>query len=107
MSGISDRTVYYWFYNLKCHNELLLRFALIMQRLIILQLNFTFFFFQRMVEDRNCIGRRVDCEGHIGTVKYIGTVGNTQGQWLGIDWDDPTRGKHNGTYEGIKYYETW
>ncbi|XP_011503060.1 PREDICTED: tubulin-specific chaperone E [Ceratosolen solmsi marchali] len=60
-----------------------------------------------MVEDRHCTGCRIECEGHIGTVKYFGTVGTTNGQWLGIDWDDSSRGKHNGTYEGIKYYETW
>ncbi|KAJ8678996.1 hypothetical protein QAD02_014783 [Eretmocerus hayati] len=60
-----------------------------------------------MVEDRSCIGCRVNCEGHRGTVKYVGTVGNTMGQWLGIDWDDPGRGKHSGTYEGVKYYEAW
>ncbi|XP_058793818.1 tubulin-specific chaperone E [Phymastichus coffea] len=60
-----------------------------------------------MIEDKNCIGSRVGCEGHIGTVKYVGTVGDTKGQWLGIDWDDPSRGKHNGTYEGVEYFQTW
>jgi dynactin complex subunit len=60
-----------------------------------------------MIEDRHCIGCRIHYEGHIGTVKYIGAVGTTNGQWLGIDWDEPSRGKHNGTYEGIKYYITW
>ena len=59
-----------------------------------------------MVEGTNYIGCRVDSEGQIGTVKYFGTVGTTHGHWLGIDWDDPTRGKHNGTYEGVKYFET-
>lgn len=68
--------------------------------------NFLFEYF-RMIEDKNCIGSRVDCEGHRGTVKYVGTVGNTKGQWLGIDWDDPIRGKHNGTYDGVEYFQTW
>ncbi|XP_043282260.1 tubulin-specific chaperone E [Venturia canescens] len=61
---------------------------------------------QEMVEDINYeIGARVECEGHRGTVRYIGTVGDTKGTWLGIDWDDPSRGKHNGTYQGTTFFE--
>lgn len=61
-----------------------------------------------MVEDKNYeIGRRIECEGFLGTLKYYGQVGETKGEWLGIDWDDPSRGKHNGTYERIKYFTTW
>lgn len=59
-----------------------------------------------MVEDKRYeIDSRIECDGHQGTLKYIGSVGETKGLWLGIDWDDPTRGKHNGTYEGIKYFK--
>ncbi|XP_029056552.2 tubulin-specific chaperone E isoform X1 [Osmia bicornis bicornis] len=59
-----------------------------------------------MVEDKKYeVGSRIECDGHQGTVKYCGPVGDTKGLWLGIDWDDPTRGKHNGTYEGIKYFK--
>ncbi|KAG6804431.1 tubulin-specific chaperone E isoform X2 [Apis mellifera caucasica] len=59
-----------------------------------------------MVEDKRYeIDSRIECDGHQGTLKYIGPVGETKGLWLGIDWDDPTRGKHNGTYEGIKYFK--
>lgn len=61
-----------------------------------------------MVEDKNyVIGSRIECDGYRGTLKYVGPVGDTKGQWLGIDWDDPTRGKHNGTYEGREYFVTW
>lgn len=61
-----------------------------------------------MVEDKNYeIGSRVECENSRGTVKYVGPVGNTKGIWLGVDWDDPARGKHNGTYEGVDYFQTW
>ncbi|XP_015429023.1 PREDICTED: tubulin-specific chaperone E [Dufourea novaeangliae] len=59
-----------------------------------------------MVEDKKYeIGSRIECDGHRGTLKYVGPVGNTKGQWLGIDWDDCTRGKHNGTYEGVEYFK--
>ncbi|XP_012175733.1 tubulin-specific chaperone E isoform X2 [Bombus affinis] len=59
-----------------------------------------------MVEDKKYeIDSRIECDGHQGTLKYVGPVGKTKGLWLGIDWDDPTRGKHNGTYEGVKYFK--
>jgi dynactin complex subunit len=49
-------------------------------------------------------GHRVECCGYYGTVCYIGEVPPTKGSWLGVDWDDPARGKHNGTHEGKKYF---
>ena len=51
------------------------------------------------------IGSRVDVNGHKGKLKYIGTVQGYNGEWIGIDWDDPMRGKHNGTVNGVKYFE--
>ena len=41
-----------------------------------------------------------------GTIKYIGSVENTKGSWLGIDWDNPERGKHNGSHQGRNYFMT-
>ena len=26
------------------------------------------------------------------------------GLWLGVEWDEPTRGKHNGDHEGMNYF---
>lgn len=52
------------------------------------------------------IGDRIECGGHFGTVKYIGIVEGYDNIWLGIDWDDPLRGKHNGTVNGIRYFTT-
>ncbi|XP_022184290.2 tubulin-specific chaperone E [Nilaparvata lugens] len=52
------------------------------------------------------IGQRVVCSGHIGTVKYVGPLPSTEGSWLGIDWDSPLRGKHNGVYQGVQYFVT-
>ncbi|GFG39933.1 hypothetical protein Cfor_08990 [Coptotermes formosanus] len=52
------------------------------------------------------VGQRVECCGCYGTVCYTGEVPPTKGTWLGVDWDDPTRGMHSGTYEGVKYFDT-
>ena len=41
-----------------------------------------------------------------GTIKYIGPVENTKGSWLGIDWDNPERGKHDGSHQGRNYFVT-
>lgn len=43
---------------------------------------------------------------HFGTVKYFGPVPPTAGAWIGVEWDDETRGKHNGIHEGIRYFDT-
>ncbi|PWN42338.1 RNI-like protein [Ceraceosorus guamensis] len=32
------------------------------------------------------------------TLRYVGTIPPTLGQWWGVEWDDPLRGKHSGTY---------
>lgn len=50
------------------------------------------------------IGRRLSFEGQLCTVRYVGGVEGTKGQWLGVEWDDDSRGKHSGAYNGIKYF---
>ncbi|KAF5835785.1 hypothetical protein DUNSADRAFT_6874 [Dunaliella salina] len=39
------------------------------------------------------------------TVKYVGPVAGLEGTWLGLEWDDVSRGKHDGEVEGIKYFQ--
>lgn len=51
------------------------------------------------------VGGRIQCSDFIGTIKYIGTLEGHSSTWLGIDWDDPTRGKHNGNLNGKQYFE--
>lgn len=58
-----------------------------------------------MVAEQILVGSRIDSSGSKGTVKYVGKVSGAEDTWLGIDWDDPGRGKHNGTYNGIQYFE--
>jgi tubulin-specific chaperone E len=40
---------------------------------------------------------RVSVQESLGTVAYCGTVTSSPTIYIGILWDDPTRGKHNGT----------
>ncbi|KAF8559741.1 L domain-like protein [Imleria badia] len=42
--------------------------------------------------------------GHFGTIKYIGQVTGTDGLWYGVEWDDPTRGRHDGVKDGKRYF---
>lgn len=40
-----------------------------------------------------------------GIVKYCGEVAGTiEGVWIGIDWDDSNRGKHNGCFKNVQYF---
>ncbi|XP_040285240.1 tubulin-specific chaperone E [Bufo bufo] len=50
------------------------------------------------------IGRRIICDGEYATVRYAGTVPPTPGTWLGVEWDNPLRGKHDGSHEGTRYF---
>ncbi|KAJ3034206.1 hypothetical protein HDV00_005377 [Rhizophlyctis rosea] len=55
----------------------------------------------------NLIGTRIEVDGHTGTIRFHGPVpANTTTDWYGIEWDNPTRGKHSGTYNGITYFTT-
>ncbi|VDP16997.1 unnamed protein product [Soboliphyme baturini] len=51
------------------------------------------------------IGSRVRKRNATGTVLYIGTVQGYQGEWIGVDWDDPKRGKHDGSIGGVRYFK--
>lgn len=53
------------------------------------------------------VGQRVSLKGNRFTVRYIGNVEGTDQDkvWLGVEWDDPTRGKHNGQYLGRSYFK--
>jgi hypothetical protein len=50
-------------------------------------------------------GARVRYQGHRGTIRFHGPVAGTKGTWLGIEWDDPARGKHDGSKDGVRYFE--
>ncbi|KAI0076461.1 RNI-like protein [Panus rudis PR-1116 ss-1] len=50
------------------------------------------------------VGKRIIHAGYIGTIRYIGPVDGTQGSWLGVEWDDSSRGKHDGVKDGKRYF---
>ncbi|KAF3053193.1 hypothetical protein E8E11_011620 [Didymella keratinophila] len=51
------------------------------------------------------IGKRLSFDGQLCTIRFRGTVAGTRGEWLGVEWDDPTRGKHSGEHQGHRYFE--
>ncbi|KAM7394802.1 hypothetical protein PAMP_021584 [Pampus punctatissimus] len=52
----------------------------------------------------DAVGRRVSCGMERATVRYVGAVPPTTGLWLGVEWDNPERGKHDGSHEGVLYF---
>lgn len=48
--------------------------------------------------------RTVDAPAIRGTVRYVGSLPGRHGSWLGIEWDDSTRGRHDGALEGRQYF---
>ena len=50
------------------------------------------------------LGQRLSYQGALCTVRYYGNVEGTVGDWLGVEWDDPMRGKHSGSYQGKIYF---
>lgn len=50
------------------------------------------------------IGQRLSFDGALCTVRYIGEVAGTSGVWLGVEWDDGARGKHDGHHKGVRYF---
>lgn len=49
-------------------------------------------------------GRRISYEENLCTVRYVGEISGTKGQWLGVEWDEPSRGKHDGMHDGVRYF---
>jgi Leucine-rich repeat (LRR) protein len=63
------------------------------------------------MESESNTNRRIEYFGSKGTVRYNGKLKHnpagrvdTQSIWLGVEWDDPTRGNHDGTVDGVFYF---
>ena len=66
------------------------------------------------MESNTKIGARISFKGQIGTVKFSGPLTHEipagskidkDAEWLGVEWDNPEEGKHNGTVKEVKYFE--
>ncbi|KAL8863064.1 MAG: hypothetical protein Q9178_000437 [Gyalolechia marmorata] len=51
------------------------------------------------------IGGRLSYDGFLCTIRWRGEIGGLKGQWLGVEWDDPSRGKHDGRYGEKRYFD--
>jgi len=67
-----------------------------------------------MVEPKNIeVGKRIENDGYYGTIRYVGALDTTSATkvhkditWVGVEWDKPCRGKHDGSYHGVQYFTT-
>ncbi|EXX52298.1 uncharacterized protein OCT59_005737 [Rhizophagus irregularis] len=50
------------------------------------------------------LNKRVQVENQLATVRYVGAVPPTKGEWIGLEWDNISRGKHDGFHEGVRYF---
>lgn len=50
------------------------------------------------------VNQRRSYDGNLCTIRYVGKVEGTSGDWLGVEWDNPTRGKHSGEHNGVRYF---
>lgn len=50
------------------------------------------------------IGSRIALGKWRGTIRFAGQVASTNGNWLGIEWDDAEKGKHDGVHNGKRYF---
>lgn len=51
------------------------------------------------------IGQRVSFESNLCTIRYIGEIEGTSQEWLGVEWDEPSRGKHDGSHKDKRYFK--
>ena len=50
-------------------------------------------------------GQRIQYKGERGTVRYVGPIeGQGVANWVGVEWDNVARGKHDGAYGEKRYF---
>lgn len=51
------------------------------------------------------VGQRVSIGTYSGVARYVGPIPETEFIWVGVEWDDSSRGKHDGIHNGIRYFK--
>ena len=51
------------------------------------------------------LGERIEHDGQAATIRYIGPVPDKSESWLGIEYDEPSRGKHSGTVGRVELFD--
>jgi dynactin complex subunit len=51
-----------------------------------------------------CLDDRICINSRLGTIRYYGPITGLNGNWIGIEWDNPEWGKHSGEYNGHCYF---
>ena len=51
------------------------------------------------------VDERLQIGSERATVRYIGRVSGQSGEWVGLEWDNELRGKHDGSVKGQRYFE--
>ena len=55
-------------------------------------------------DDIYTIGERCCCGDDCGVIRFSGVVEGSSGMWVGIEWNNIGRGKHNGNLNGKQYF---
>ena len=50
------------------------------------------------------VGARLIVDKCKATVRYVGAIDHQQGTWFGLEWDDVSRGKHDGVVGDRRYF---
>ncbi len=51
------------------------------------------------------LDQRLQIGSERATVRYIGQISGQSGEWVGLEWDNESRGKHDGSIKGQRYFE--
>lgn len=59
-----------------------------------------------LMEQQLEVDARIRVGQDLGCVRYVGSVIGHTGLWIGVEWDNPKRGRHNGTVNDVYYFQT-
>ncbi|CAG8480640.1 10838_t:CDS:10 [Acaulospora morrowiae] len=52
---------------------------------------------------QDLLKKRILIEDQFATVRYVGPV-PPRGEWIGVEWDNASRGKHDGVHDQVRYF---